>query len=366
MANEMEMAGFTFNRERIGKILGEVERRKAAAKDFIGDTRKVRAVNAEGKLALGFEGGEQLYGFTRNGRNQLADKVGIPRAFFGRMEENYLHRPELARLVTHFLHSEPENRLFRTLDGNVRAMMTNSYRTLDNADFFFLAADEFRKVGAEIWDARLTDDSFRLYAVAPGISAEIHDDVRNGAHWRSDEGGQPDRHVAAVCLQNSETGCGALRVRPSTLRMICQNWNVWDQTLTKFHLGRAREEAGWLSDETQRLEDKVVWSKVRDIIKTAFNKERFEKVVAELQGAKSDSVPDPVKAVSAAVEFCGLPESSLDAIRAKFIGEKDFTRYGLVQAVTWQSHEAESDEERDAYDDAGAKVLATPLKAILA
>jgi hypothetical protein len=54
----------------------------------------------------------------------------------------------------------------------------------------------------------------------------------------------------------------------------------------------------------------------------------------------------------------------MDAIRAKYIGDKDFTRYGLVQAVTFQAHGNVSDEEKDAFDDAGAKILATVLKDI--
>jgi tetrahydromethanopterin S-methyltransferase subunit H len=52
----------------------------------------------------------------------------------------------------------------------------------------------------------------------------------------------------------------------------------------------------------------------------------------------------------------------MDKIRAKYLGDKDYTRYGLVQAVTFQSHENVSDEEKDMFDDAGAKLLATTIK----
>lgn len=372
MTNDrLEQAGFAFDKARIGQILTEIERRKKDKRDFVGDTRKVRVQEADGEVVLRVEGVESLYGFTTTGRNQLADAAGIPRQFFNLLAADKRHKAELGRLSTHLLHADPATRLIRTLDGKVRAVLSNSYRALDNADLFFLAADEFQKAGAEIWEGRLSDDSFRLYAVAPGISGEVHDDVRHnpnwspGVHWSADEKGGGDRHVAAVQISNSETGGGALRVRPATLRLVCANWNVWDQSLTQIHLGKKQEEQGWLSADTKRLEDRVIWSKVRDVIQTAFDPKKFEKIIAELNGAKAEEVADPVKAVEAAVEFAGLPVGSLDAIRAKFVKEKDFTRYGLVQAVTFQSHDAKEDEEKNLYDDAGAKLLAAPLSRIV-
>ena len=156
-----------------------------------------------------------------------------------------------------------------------------------------------------------------------------------------------------------------MRVRPCTLRMVCTNFMVWDDSLAKIHLGRRQEEQGWISDETRRMDDRVLWAKVRDIVRAAFNKERFEQIIAALRGAKTEVVPDVVMAVDAAVEFCGLPQASIEAIRNKFIAEKDFTRYGLLQAVTYQIHAAENDEQRDQFDDAGAMILASSMKEIL-
>lgn len=347
----MEYVG-KIDQERIGTVLAEIERRKSAKRDFVGDTRHFRAIDAEGQLALSLESETSAFGFSKNGKRQLAASLQIPKPFFDRLEGDNKHRGELARLTTHLLHTEPTNRLVRTLDGQVRAWLSPRYRTLDNADLFFLAADEFQRAGAEIWTARLTDDTFRLYAVAPGIAGEVE---RGGGIYKA----QPDRHIAAVSISNSETGGGSLNVRPSTLREVCSNLNVFDESLRQVHLGRNRDEQGWISDETRRLEDKVLWAKVRDVIRTAFNKERFEQVIAELNGAKRDQIADPVKAVEAAVEATGLPQTSVDAIRAKFIKDQDFTRYGLVQAITFQTHATDSDEEKIAYDDAGAKILAT-------
>ncbi len=356
-------AGFQFDRERIGRIVKEIDRQKRSKKDFVGDSRFLSIIESEGQISLKVQSRSDdadqfdLFSFTRTGREQMAQTLHIPLTLWDRMERDPKHRRMLGNLATHFLHEDHSDRLLRTLDGKARSILSPRYRVLDNADLFFVAAEEFEKVGAEIWDARLSEDSFRLYAVQPGISAEVSDEeLPEGGHWKS-----AGRHVAAVSISNSETGRGKLKVRPATLVEICSNWNVWDESLSQIHLGRKSEEEGWISAETQRLEDKVLWAKVRDVVKTAFNKEKFEQVIEKLRGAKKDKDPNPVKTVEAAVELTGLPESSIDKIREKYLADKDYTRYGLVQAITFQAHENVPDDEKDAFDDAGAKVLATPM-----
>ncbi len=367
------MAGFTFSQARIGQILQEIERRKVAAKDFIGSTKNVRAVVADGQFTLKFDGHDDLYGFTRNGRVQLADVLGIPTKFFDRLADEKPHQQQLAALVNHLFSTPEAGRMFRTLDGKVRATLSPRYRSLCDSDLFYAAADEFQKAGAEIWEARLTDDTFRLYAVAQGISGEVREEVVDGTHWKPSDGGSAeqraglvDRHVAAVALDNSETGRSRLRVRPCTLNMVCANWNVWHTELAVMHVGKKQEEAGWISEDTERLEDRLTWAKVRDVIKTAFDPARFAEVIAAMNKARAEKVLDPIKAVSGAVAFTGLPEGSVDAIRSKFILSKDYTKYGLAQAVNWQTHDAASDEAKDAYDDAGGKLLGASMNAIMA
>jgi len=360
-----DMAGFQFDRARIGTILKEIERQKKAKKDFSGDTRQLsaRAVDGTVSLEVNLEGKDkEVFSFTKTAREQIAQSIKVPMTLWDRMENDPKHRDKLAELVTHFLHEEPMERLVRTLDGKCRSWLSPRYRMLDNADLFFVSAEEFQKVDAEIWEARLHEDGYRIYAVQPGISARVNEDAEGNKFEAGD-----DEHIAAVSISNSETGRGKLKVRPATLRKVCWNLNVWDETLSQIHLGRKMEEEGWISENTQRLEDKLTWSKVRDIVKTAFDPKKFQEVIAKLRGAKTDQIPDPVKAVEAVVELTDLPERTIDSIRAKFLESKDFTRYGLVQAVTAQVHNnGLSDSEKDAFDDAGAKILAMPMKEVLA
>jgi len=364
----VEMAGITFDRARIGKILGEIERRKTAAKDFVGDVSHMGlsvtndAITFELEVPQEDDGSVlELLSFTKTGKRQFAESMKFPMDFWSRTEAVPANREPLAKFATHLLRVDPtRRRMVRTLDGNIRAFLSDRYRALDNFDLFMISVQELEKVKAEIWEARLSDDEFRIYAVAPGITGEVKED-KPGLKWESG-----DRHVAAVSISNSETGMGRLKVRPATLRYVCWNLNVWDEGLARIHLGRRVEEEGWMSDDTKKADDNLTWKKVRDIVRTAFDKEKFDEVIAKLNGAKKDDIPDPVKAVEAAVALTDLPKSAIDSIREKFLKDKDYTRYGLVQAITFQSHAAPTDDEKNWFEDAGSKVLATSVKDLMA
>ena len=360
MDTTVNMRDSKFSVEGVAKILQEIQRRKDSAKDYAGDTRLMDVADVDGELVLKMSSDTDPVGFTRNGSRQLAQSLQIPTPFFDRLAENKLHRPQLAQLATHLLHTEPKKRLVRTLDNRARAFLSDRYRMLDNFDLFMLAAQQFETAGAEIWDAHLTDDHFRLYAVAPGTTGTVAAKLDGGEHTFADVA-EGDEHIAAIQITNSETGLGALRVRPCSLRAVCSNWMVMDQSLAKIHLGRQRDEEGWISDDTRKADDHVTWRKVRDIIRTAFDPQKFQEIIAQLNGAKADPTPEPLKAIDAAVEFLGLPKDSLDKIREKYLGDRDYTRYGILQAVTYQAHDAGTDAEKMDFEDAGAKVLATPL-----
>ena len=75
-------------------------------------------------------GGE--YGITDLARRQLADKLKIPFAYFERMRTE---QPALLDgNVNTWLQTDTERRMMRTLDGQVRAVLSDRYRRLDNYD----------------------------------------------------------------------------------------------------------------------------------------------------------------------------------------------------------------------------------------
>ena len=84
------------------------------------------------KLIVDSRQGDGEYGVTGLARRQLADKLKIPFAYFERMRTE---QPQLLdRNVNTWLQSDGDRRMIRTLDGQVRAVLSDRYRRLDNFD----------------------------------------------------------------------------------------------------------------------------------------------------------------------------------------------------------------------------------------
>ena len=82
-------------------------------------------------LAFDAPNGLQQMGLTEVARRQLADKLRVPFTYFKRMQNE---QPALLDSnVNAWLGSEGnEARMIRTLDGNVRAVLSKRYRPIDN------------------------------------------------------------------------------------------------------------------------------------------------------------------------------------------------------------------------------------------
>ena len=113
----------------------ELERQLHSKKDLIVPSQLVHhSTGDDGQthIIVNEAGNPVRYGVTPLARRQLADKLKIPHAYFERMREE---QPVLLdRNVNTWLQSEDDRRMLRTLDGQVRAVLSDRYRRLDNFD----------------------------------------------------------------------------------------------------------------------------------------------------------------------------------------------------------------------------------------
>lgn len=312
-----------------------------------------------------------------NAESQLCEKLEIPIKYIRSLRTRAGDKAPAAiqesnaALAAHnfneLLKNDKRRFLVRTLDGNVRAVLSDRYRCIDNYDLFFLAAEQFQAVGDEFWNARLHENGFHILGVAKGISGAVRTDrpFDPGDGWKSRwYGGAEDVHNCAVSITNSETGRGGLSVCPSVLRRVCENFCIWADTYGVIHIGRKQEEGllrhlglgdtvpdgaeELLTEETRRSEDRTIMLKIRDIIKGAFNVERFRAYIEKLNGATQQEIKKPEKAVeNVAYEF-GLTDERRESILAGLLQSGDRSRYGLVQAVTYAAHEADANNQVEA------------------
>lgn len=303
--------------QQLVPVFYELKRQRETRRDLIVDSRTLTAVAEPERIVIDIPkfGAHPL---TQWAHGQLSDKVQIPQKYYGRMIEakNF---DLLADNVNAWLPTE-DKRMIRILDGNIRAILSDRYRVLDNYDLVFLALDEFAKAGADIHKLNLTESHLFVKAVTPKLRGEIRpgDIVQGG-----------------LIIKNSEVGASRFAVEPFVLRLKCTNGLVISQGYSRVHLGKRKEEGefSW-SSETINLENQAIWSAVRDVIQQTFDPASFAAVVEKLKNNADTPVKEPVQAVSNVVTAIGLTEATKEMLLKNFLEEKDYTQWGMTNALT--------------------------------
>ena len=190
--------------------------------------------------------------------------------------------------------NETKRRMVRTMDGRVRAFLSDKYRSLENEDLAEAVLPVLLQRKLIILSCDITETRLYIKAVDPALEQ----DVPNG-HKRGD-----GSHVIydtcspAITISNSEVGFGALSIETGTYTKACTNLAMFGASMRKYHTGvRAElsdEVFALLSDRTKRITDAAVWSQVRDLVGAAFDKEKFEATCQKLTHASTQKIEDDV------------------------------------------------------------------------
>lgn len=331
----------------------ELERQLATKQDLVVPTSLLRCHTDEGgscKMMIDAKDGVGEYGITNLARRQLAEKLKIPFTYFERM------RTEQPGLLDHnvntWLQTDSERRMIRTLDGQVRAVLSDRYRRLDNYDL----AENVLPILQRLADARfesveLTETKMYLKVITPRVEYEI---------------APGDVVQAGIAIMNSEVGHGTLSVQPLVYRLVCRNGLIAsDRALRKTHVGRIlqqEEEAITVfRDDTLAADDKAFFLKVRDVVEAAVSEATFRQVAQKMQKTLDIKLTgDPVKAVEVLANRYTLNESERAGVLRHLIVEGDLSAYGLVNAVTHYSHDVEDYDRATEFEALGGKLIELP------
>lgn len=351
-------------REECTAIVQEIQRQKAIKRDVVAHSRDIEMLESGSGLTIDMGGlaGRVQYGIGPHAHKQLGEKLDIPPAYYRRMQAE-IGTGLLAENVNHWLGEARKPYLIRTLDGNARAVLSDRYRVLDNIDLFYTAADIGADLGAEFHELELTETRFFMRMIHPEWRERI-EYVRDSGQIRTfgpgDDAGE-DWVIPGVSIQNSEVGEGGTAVEFYIRRLSCLNGMITDQKISRVHLGR-KLELGFLSEETRALEDSLVWSQIRDVIRGAFDRDLFRAYVARINEAATLELASPVEAVDAVVKANDLT----DELRQRILNElaspsrgmdPGRTVWGLVNAVTAAGREAPNAEAQVALERLGGSLL---------
>jgi hypothetical protein len=340
----------------LNAVAEELLRQANSKEDFLTPTTKLRMepVHKEDEVIIPelVVEGHGSHGIRSIGHEHISQHTGIHKKYYDTM---LYKAPELlATNVNHWFNAQPDSRMVRTLDGNVRAMLSPKYRILDNFDLFAFIFEDLKSYQGSlvVASSEITEERFYLKFLYPEYSRSVKE--------------VGDMHSAGVIISNSEVGRGRIQVRPYIYRLVCKNGMIAaDASLRKNHVGRTLDDFDeaqkYFADETRRADDRAFFMKVRDVFRATLTGEVFDNQIRLLESAKEEEITGNLEG---AVEVLSNKFLFNEGERAKvmehFIRDNDFSKFGIANAITRTAEDIESYDRATQFEQIGGEVIVMP------
>ena len=354
-------------------LLEQVQEHRRSQVDYIAPTGELQVVTEikeggnETNVILEATGGAPTQILTANAVafDQMASKAGIDIRTAKRFQQQYPYVLDHALNAIHL--QEPRNAMLRTFDrgnnsGVLRAVVSDKFKTFDHGDVLESVLPPLIESDAQwqIVNAAITDK--RLYArfkslVITGQGKAIGDRMAQG-----------------VVISNSETGHGSVSVAQLIWTLVCLNGMQTQNKSATAHLTSSRSDGDtWalLTDESKRLDNAALSSKLTDVTAAYSSREMFETVLEQFRHAAGDLVTNGMAAAQPAVEALGkvlqlsraetssVLDGLMQTIQQDGYRGEPLSRATLVNAVTAVANTSDADSVSD-WQSRGGRVLDLP------
>jgi hypothetical protein len=321
-------------------LVHEIERQAEAKKDYTVPSQ-LMSMEPDGDMTISGVGTLEVNDLAHE---HLSAKLQIPKAYYDKM---LAERPSLlADNVNSWLHATNEKRFVRTLDERMRCMMSDRYRPLDYYDFAKAALPTLQEHKLQTRSCEITDRTLRLKGIVETMTTKV---VGQTVAW-------------GVHMWNSEVGAGALGVALFCERLSCTNGMTLETVFRRAHIGRKhdgdeQDVSQYFSSETRQADDKALWLKFRDTVKGIMSRENVEAVTDRMNKAAGREIADPTQAVAVVVRRFGLNDADREPLFHYLNKDKDFSQWGLANAVTRYAEDQKDYERSSLLESLGGKLI---------
>lgn len=343
------------------ELAAELDRQMKTKKDYITPVEKMRAVATIERGAPIFGINLDQHGFfptTKIANEQLAGLTKIPMPYFRRMEAE---APGLLSInVNRWLEDEAKagtRRMARTLDGSLRALLSDAFRPMDNYDLANVILPEMIRLDLMVTSCEVTETRMYIKAFHKSLQDQIPVGLQLGVGHS-----KIDAVAAGLSATNSEVGKGSLRFESGIYTFGCTNMATFGTNIKKYHVGQRAEMSpevyAMLTNETKRKQDIALWGSVKDVMNAAFTPEGFAGNVEKLKAAAADQIEKPItEVIEVMQERFGWNETEGASILDHLSRGGDISRYGLHSAVTRMSADVESYDRATELERDGGRII---------
>ena len=331
------------------------------SRDFIVPTSGIHSEVVNGRADLIFTAGNEALSVspTNYAHGQVATYIGAPKQYYDKINTENTHL--LTQMINHGLmfqasklskRGKSESRLIRSYNGDMRALLSSSYRMLDCHDLMENVYPMIMDAGLELESCELTERKMYLKLLSPRLKADIKvgDTVQYG-----------------LVISGSDVGAGSIRIEPLNYHLVCGNGMIMETALRKYHVGRnmaAQDSFEIMSDKTKALTDAAFWNHVKDVLEHSLREDVFQAQVEMIRQASNEEITkEDIKVVidDVAREIGVTRESTKVSVLnylAKGADGAGLNKWGLANGFTYAAQADDIDyEEATELERAGAKVI---------
>jgi hypothetical protein len=241
----------------------------------------------DGAVHYGANGHVNVYGQNAklwtlhpHASTQLGERIGIPGAFLRDLVagEEWQRKAAADLLEAHTQNTERQRLLFRSVNGELRGVLSDSYKRLNSLRIVKDVMDAAAQFGAVPVDAHFTDTRLYLELLNPTVVAIPT--ANNGTRMQA----------FGLRLTNSDYGDGALDVRFLMIEAICYNGAVIESAFRQVHLGGRLPDNLELSERTYRFDSATTASAIRDVTLNFLSTDRIRHEIDKVQAASADVI----------------------------------------------------------------------------
>lgn len=278
-------------------------------------------------------------GLHKHALNQICDRAGVPQTFLNRLlERPYGRELLIENLSTIYEKEENHKFLVRSVNDEVRGVLSDSFRRMDSVPIIEAFAKTCHEIGAVPIEGIGGDLRWAVKAILPMVFQP------------SKKAGTEEVIAFYAQLANSDFGNGALSLRIGMLRIVCTNYATLDEALRQVHLGKRLDENIEFSQETYNLDTKTMVSAVKDLVKSVLGPGKINETVGLIGKALEERID--VKQAWQELPKLGMLKGEVEKVQEIFLngGVEELpigtTRARMANAISWFAKSAETPERR--------------------